>query len=59
MKSELDKLVIKCEYEMINSSTNSVNEKVTYRLDDYFLHTILLVVICSFLLRPLLITVTT
>ena len=28
MKSEFDKLEIKCEYEMVNSSTNPANEKV-------------------------------
>lgn len=42
----------------VNSSINSVNKKVTYKIDYYFLYTTLLAVICSFLLKPLLTTVT-
>ena len=47
MKSIYGNLVIKYEDEMVNISTNSF-EKKKNEMDYYFLHIILLLVICLF-----------
>ena len=43
-------LMITCEYEMVNTSTNSFDNKVTYELNYFFLYTISLVPMCLLLL---------
>ena len=44
VKSVSENLMITCEYDMVNTSTNSFNNKVTAKLNYYFLGTISLVV---------------
>ena len=48
MKSIYGNLVIKYEDEMVNISTNSFEKKKKNEMDYYFLHIILLLVICLF-----------
>ena len=40
MKSVSDNLVVTCDYNAANTSTNLFNKKATNKIDYYFLHTI-------------------
>ena len=41
IKRVSDNLVVTCEYDMLNTSTNSFNKKTTSKVDYYFFLTIL------------------
>lgn len=50
MKSVFDNLVITCKDKTINTSTNSTDKKIKYKIVYYFLLTMLLVITCLFLI---------